>query len=142
VGALIFNQSGEVLMIRTHKWSDLWGIPGGKIKYGETALAALRREIKEETDLDVENVEFVLVQDCIHSKEFYREAHFVLLNYTCCCKGSPSVRLNSEAQEFRWLSFQDALGLNLNQPTRTLLSRVKAQLRSNPHAVDAGRKLP
>ena len=125
VGALIFNQSEEVLMIRTHKWSDLWGIPGGKIKYEETALAALRREIKEETDLDVEQVEFVLVQDCIHSKEFYREAHFVLLNYTCCCRGSPGVRLNSEAQEFRWLSFQAALGLNLNQPTRTLLSSLK-----------------
>jgi phosphoglycolate phosphatase len=125
VGALIFNQRGEVLMIRTHKWSDLWGIPGGKIKYGEAALTALDREIKEETNLDVENVEFVLVQDCIHSTEFYREAHFVLLNYICCCRGSPDVRLNSEAQEFQWLSFQDALGLDLNQPTRTLLSRVK-----------------
>ena len=36
VGALIFNGAGEVLMIRTHKWSNLWGIPGGKIKWGET----------------------------------------------------------------------------------------------------------
>src|SRR6185503_2825293 len=30
VGALIFNSKGQVLMVRTHKWSDLWGIPGGK----------------------------------------------------------------------------------------------------------------
>ena len=29
VGALIFNDAGKVLMIRTHKWSNLWGIPGG-----------------------------------------------------------------------------------------------------------------
>jgi phosphoglycolate phosphatase len=45
VGALIFNGAGEVLMIRTHKWSNKWGIPGGKIKWGETSEAALRREI-------------------------------------------------------------------------------------------------
>src|SRR5258708_6332538 len=33
VGGLIFDDAGLVLMVRTHKWSDLWGIPGGKIKW-------------------------------------------------------------------------------------------------------------
>ena len=51
VGGLIFNGAGEVLMIRTHKWSNLWGIPGGKIKWGEPSVAALQREIEEETNL-------------------------------------------------------------------------------------------
>jgi len=37
---------------------------------GRTSEDALRREIKEETDLDIVGIEFVLVQDCIHSKEF------------------------------------------------------------------------
>ncbi len=97
VGALIFNGAGEVLMIRTHKWSNKWGIPGGKIKWGEASEAALRREIKEETGLKVTDIEFVLVQDCIHSKEFYHDAHFVLLNYTCRCVGkNPRVKLNEE----------------------------------------------
>ena len=124
VGAAIFNEADEVLMVRTQKWSNLWGIPGGKTKYGETSLAALRREIKEETDLDIAEIEFVLVQDCIHSKEFYREAHFVLLNYTCRVSGKIEVKLNEEAQEFRWVSVEDALGMNLNQPTRVLLEEL------------------
>jgi phosphoglycolate phosphatase len=121
VGGLISNAAGEVLMVRTHKWSDLWGIPGGKIKWGEPSEDALRREIKEETNLDIENIEFILVQDCIHSKEFYRDAHFILLNYTCHCAGEPHVRLNDEAREFRWVAVEDALRMEINQPTRNLL---------------------
>jgi ADP-ribose pyrophosphatase YjhB (NUDIX family) len=125
VGALIFNAAGEVLMIRTHKWSDLWGIPGGKIKWGESSEDALRREIKEETGLDIEEIEFVLVQDCIHSKEFYRDAHFILLNYACRCVGRPEVRLNEEAREFRWVTLDAALKMPINQPTRKLLLAVQ-----------------
>ena len=124
VGALIFNDDGRVLMIRTQKWSNLWGIPGGKIKFGEPSVRALEREIKEETNLDVGDIVFVMAQDCIQSKEFYRRAHFVLLNYTCRARGPLEVRLNEEAQEFRWVTTAQALELPLNQPTRTLLENV------------------
>jgi phosphoglycolate phosphatase len=126
VGGLVFNGVGKVLMVRTHKWSNLWGIPGGKVKWGEPSVDALRRELQEETGLDVAEIEFVLVQDCIHSKEFYRDAHFVLLNYTCRCAGEPAVRLNDEAREYRWVTIAEAFELPLNQPTRKLLLAVAA----------------
>ena len=126
VGALIFNaKKTEVLMIRTHKWSGKWGIPGGKIKRGEKAEAALRRELKEETGLKITDIKFVLVQDCISSKEFYRDAHFVLLNYTCRCPAkNPRVVLNEEAREFQWLPLAQAQKLKLNKPTKVLLEAV------------------
>jgi ADP-ribose pyrophosphatase YjhB (NUDIX family) len=126
VGALIFNPEREVLMIRTHKWSNLWGIPGGKIKWGETAEDALRREVHEETALKITNIQFVVVQDCIRSKEFYREAHFVLLNYTCDTPGG-QVILNDEAEEFQWLAPRAALNLELNTPTRILLEATRGE---------------
>jgi FolB domain-containing protein len=126
VGALIHNSSGEVLMIRTQKWSDLWGIPGGKIKYGEPALDALRREIMEETGLEIEQPRFVTVQDCVESPEFYRRSHFLLLNYTARAVEPCAVRLNEEAHEFRWVTPADALRLPLNGPTKVLLDLVAA----------------
>jgi len=128
VGALIFNRAGEVLMIRTHKWSGLWGIPGGKIKWGDSSEAALRREVMEETALTITDIQFVLVQDCIHSKEFYRDAHFVLLNYTSRCVGTPKVILNDEGREFLWLKLADAKKLPLNKPTKILLDAVMKDL--------------
>ena len=128
VGALIFNARNEVLMIRTHKWSDKWGIPGGKIKRGEKAVAALRRELREETGLNITDIRFVLVQDCISSKEFYRNAHFVLLNYTCRATArNPQVVLNEEAQAYQWLPLAQARKLKLNKPTQVLLAAVATQ---------------
>jgi phosphoglycolate phosphatase-like HAD superfamily hydrolase len=128
VGAVIFDEDKKkVLMIRTQKWSNLWGIPGGKIKYGESSVDALHREIKEETDLDVDGVEFVLVQDCIHSNEFYKPAHFLLLNYTCVCRGPANVHLNEEAQEFAWVTFEEGMKMQLNTPTRVLLERLASR---------------
>ncbi len=126
VGALIYNADNEVLLVRTRKWSDRWGIPGGKIKYGETAEDALRRELAEETGLAVREIRFVLAQDCISSAEFYREAHFLLLNYTCRCESSGPVVLNEEAQAFRWVDVGTAMQMDLNQPTRRLIEAVRA----------------
>jgi phosphoglycolate phosphatase-like HAD superfamily hydrolase/ADP-ribose pyrophosphatase YjhB (NUDIX family) len=124
VGALIFDDAGRALMIRTQKWSGLWGIPGGKVKWSEPCLDALLREVREETRLELRDVEFVFVQDCIHSGEFYRDAHFVLLNYTGRCVGEARVVLNDEAQEYRWVDLVEALALPLNQPTRRLIEVV------------------
>lgn len=140
VGALIFNHRGEMLLIRTHKWSNLWGIPGGKIKWGETSEAALRREIREETALKITDIKFILVQDCIHSTEFYQDAHFVLLNYTChCVAKSPKVVLNDEGREFRWLDLAGARKLPLNTPTKILLDAVFKPASTPPRRRAVGR---
>jgi len=125
VGALIVNGRGELLMVRTHKWSHCWGIPGGKIKRGETCEAALRREVREETAIEITDIKWVMVQDCIEPPEFERSAHFLLLNYIVhCADAQPKVLLNDEAEEFRWVTVRQARELRLNQPTRVLVDEA------------------
>jgi 8-oxo-dGTP pyrophosphatase MutT (NUDIX family) len=112
-------------MIRTQKWSDKWGIPGGKIHTGESSKEALHREIMEETALTIGSIEFIMVQDAISPAEFYKDAHFLLMNYTCqCLDETPDVILNDEAQAFRWIQPSEALKMDLNQPTRILIEEV------------------
>jgi phosphoglycolate phosphatase-like HAD superfamily hydrolase/ADP-ribose pyrophosphatase YjhB (NUDIX family) len=124
VGALIHDDAGRMLLFKTAKWSGLWGIPGGKIEWGEPSEDALRREIREETGLEIDSIQFVMVQDSIASTEFYREAHFILLNYTCRALPGQTVVLNEEAQEFVWVDGEQAFALALNTPTRCLLEAV------------------
>lgn len=128
VGALIFNHAGEVLMVRTRKWSDRWGIPGGKIKFGESMVDALRREVLEETGLEIDGVRFEMILDCINPAEFYRPAHFVLMNYSCRAQLDCPVVLNDEAQECKWIALAEAFKLDLNQPTLALLRHVETSL--------------
>lgn len=123
VGALIEDDQGRFLMVRTHKWGHRWGIPGGKIERGEGTEAALRREILEETGLEIETPRFVMVQDCIDSEEFQRPEHFLLLNYHAR-RRSGEVVLNDEAEEFRWVTAGEAAAMDLNRPTRVLLEAV------------------
>lgn len=127
VGALIFNEKEEVLMIQTPKWSHLWGIPGGKIKRGETAEEALIREVKEETDLAIEEIRYIQTQDCIDCPEFFKPAHFLLMNYTAKTLETKVV-LNDEGVDYKWIQFTEVLttpSIKLNTPTRTLLETVK-----------------
>ncbi len=124
VGALI-SRRGKLLMIRTRKWSDKWGIPGGKIERGEEAGSAVRREVREETGLELRDVRLATVRDCVDPADFHRPAHFLLLNYTAVAD-SDKVRLNDEAEEFRWVEPREALAMDLNLPTRDLLEHVLA----------------
>ena len=62
VGAFVFKDD-KVLLVRRAKApsEDLWAIPGGKVRLGESLKKAAEREIKEETGIDyeIENLSFV-----------------------------------------------------------------------------------
>lgn len=51
VAALMRNEKGEVLLLRTHWRSDTWEMPGGNVEPGEPLDEAVRREFFEETGI-------------------------------------------------------------------------------------------
>ncbi len=120
VGGLVFNPCGELLLVRTHKWTEHYGTPGGKVEFGESAAEAFRREMREETSLDVHSIEFATTDEGILSEEFREPKHFLFLNFFARTD-SNDVRLNYEAQDWRWIRPQEALKINLNTPTRKLI---------------------
>lgn len=128
VGALVKNKKEHVLLVLTPKWSYTYGIPGGKIDKGETAHAAVIRELREETALSIRTQKPFLMLDSIDSDEFHvSNSHFLLINYIATTT-STQVRLNDEAVSFLWIDPRLALNLKLNQPTRVL---IEAYLKNN-----------
>jgi len=121
VGALLVGPSDRVLLIRTHKWRDRWGVPGGKVDLGETLLAAVHREVREETGLELDEVVWAPTHEAVGHPEFHRPAHFVLLNFVARARGE-AVTLNDEAQDHAWVTPQEALAMDLNAPTRALVA--------------------
>ncbi len=57
-GAIIFNQAGEILVLK-HRFraGSGWGLPGGFLERGEQPIDALRRELREELGLEIDDVE-------------------------------------------------------------------------------------
>ena len=124
VGGIILNKDNQILLIKTNKWSGLYGTPGGKVDYGETLEIALKREIKEETNLSIKNIHFIFYQDCIEHSEFYKPRHFLLMNFIAQIDLG-EVCLNYESEHYRWEKIDDALKLPLNQPTKNLIIELK-----------------
>jgi nucleoside triphosphatase len=121
VGALVVNPKGEVLMVTSNKWHDKYTVPGGHIELGERAEDAIKREVKEETGLDVDSVKLLLIQQAIYPTHYHKHEHYVFMDYLCFTK-DPNVKLDGrELQSHVWVKPEDALKLDLEEYTRNFV---------------------
>lgn len=123
-GALVFNPEGKVLLVRSHKWSNKYTIVGGHIELGEKMENALKREIKEETGLTIYDIQFICYQEFIYDKIFWKKRHFIFFDFACKTKSS-KVRLNSESQEYVWVTLQKALKLPIDSYTKIAIKKYQ-----------------
>lgn len=121
-GVIIYNDKKQILMCKSHKWPGYWIIPGGAVEWGETIENCVQREVKEETNLDIINVEFLGTQESIFPKEFFKERHFIFFDY-CAQARSSHITLNEELQEYCWISAEEALKLPLGASTKEIIER-------------------
>ena len=107
VGAVVLDESGRLLVVqRGHEpAAGRWSIPGGRIEPGETAPAAVAREVAEETGLDVEVVGLVGHLDVITA-----DHHIVILDFRARVVGGALVA-GDDAAAVRWVTRTELAGL-------------------------------
>lgn len=123
VGVFIFNGDDELLLLKSHKWPEKFVIPGGHVELGERIEDAAIREAKEETGLDVYDLEFINFQEFIYDPSFWKPRHFIFFDYACKTR-STDVHLNDEAEEHVWVKLDAALELPLDSYTRISIDKL------------------
>ncbi len=121
-GGLIFNPEGKLFLMKSHKWRDKWVVPGGHIELGETIEESLIREVKEETNLDIYNIEFICFQEFIYDDLFWKRRHYIFFDYACKTD-STEVILNFEAQEYTWVLLKDRNKLQIDHYTEIAVQK-------------------
>ncbi len=112
VKALLKNKDGKYLLVRRSpkKYPEVgakWDIVGGRINPGASLLDNLKREIKEETDLDLaETPRLIAAQDILRPPE----KHIVRLTYLGTINGQP--KLDDENLEYRWFTMNEIKALD------------------------------
>ena len=128
VGAVIVTPAGEVVLVRraAEPLAGAWSLPGGAVETGETLAAAVRREVREETGLDVDVGPVVEVLDRIFADDDGRiRHHYVLIDYLCRIRGG-DLRAASDAADVALVPPASLETFDLAAPTRAVIDRALA----------------
>ena len=94
---IIIDDDNRVLMLKRsnydEKYAGEWDLPGGHIQVGENFNTGMKREVKEETNIEIENPKFV---QKIDNLDFY-----------CCSYNNKPIKMSHEHTGFRFFAKKD-----------------------------------
>ncbi len=129
VGAVVVSD-GRALLVKRGKEParGLWSIPGGMVERGETLHAAVIREIKEETGLDIEVGDRLAVVERIFQDGSGRvRYHYVLLDYRAVPIGG-RLCASSDAADAHFFTERQIEALGLVESTEQVIKKALAHI--------------
>jgi ADP-ribose pyrophosphatase YjhB (NUDIX family) len=104
VGAIIM-EAGCVLLVERGRepLKGYWSLPGGAVEAGESLVEAVRREILEETGLEIEPLSVIEIFERItRDAAGLAEYHYVLIDYLCRVTGG-ALKAGDDVSSVRWV---------------------------------------
>ena len=129
VGAVVVD-GAHVLLVKRGRppLMGAWSLPGGAVEVGETLVAALQREVLEETGLVVCVGPMIEVLDRITTDAEGRVTyHYVLVDYVCTPVGG-TLSGGSDAVDARWAHSQSLEAFDLAPVTLAVIAKALAQV--------------
>jgi len=120
--AIILNGQNQILVLQRSektKGEGKWSLPGGAMEHNETPIDSIKREIMEETMLEVTDIK----QFSFKSYE-YKGDSVLIIGYKCKAK-SEDVTLNWEHDDYKWLTKGEALKLELTEDGKYFIEQFE-----------------
>jgi ADP-ribose pyrophosphatase YjhB (NUDIX family) len=131
VGAVIQDKEGRVLLVRhvperEGYWKGKWICPGGKLEVGEEIEDGIRREVKEETNLEVRLTTPLIPFERIVKSGESTVLHVIYIDYLAEVEGG-ELKPGDDVGEARWVPKKDipSLWYDLHDDTKRLLTIAK-----------------
>jgi 8-oxo-dGTP diphosphatase len=125
VGALVLRED-SILMAQRGKepLKGWWSLPGGALETGESLKDAVKREVREETGLEVEPGEvFEVFERITRDPEGLCEYHFVLVDYICRVTGG-TLLAGDDVAAVQWVRRGDLAHLQVTEGTAEVIERA------------------
>ena len=126
VGIMIRNEKDEILLglrIASHGAGE-WSFPGGHVEFGETIFETAKREVKEETDLDINKFELISVYDEMRYIETDNKHYLNLSVIGQYEGGEPKVMEINKYKEWKWFPINE-IPDNLFEPAGIALRNYR-----------------
>ena len=123
-------RDGKVLVVRRARKPalNLYTLPGGTVEAGETLSDAVKREVREETQLAIDPVALAGHREVItHDAQGRVERHFVILSFAARWLAGEPV-LNEELDDARWLAPSELQGLKTTDGLAEIVAAAAAKL--------------
>ncbi len=131
VGGVVISD-GRALVVRRGgpPLEGRWSIPGGMLETGETLYEGVRRELAEETGMDVRVVELIEVFERISLDAAGKtKYHFVVLDYLCEAVGGEA-RAGSDVTDVAWATPSELGRYSLTETATRVIEKAFEMVRS------------
>lgn len=125
VGALIFD-GPRILMAQRGKQPLLgwWSLPGGALETGELLADAVRREVLEETGLQIEPLDVIeIFERIMRDAAGVTEYHYVLIDYICRVTGG-ALQAGDDVARVEWTRRRDLSKLQITEGTLGVIEKA------------------
>jgi mutator protein MutT len=123
VSAVVLNDDDTVLMVCRNKSPACgqWSIPGGRMEPGESLMSACKREVKEETGIDVEVKNILAVVE-----RRVENFHYVIVDFLATLEQTNSSVpfAQTDVSDARWVSVNELGDLNLVDGLEEIIRRA------------------
>jgi ADP-ribose pyrophosphatase YjhB (NUDIX family) len=127
VSAAIFRDN-QVLLVRRARSpaKGFYSLPGGRVEFGETLHAALRREVDEETALEIEIIGLAGWREVVPGTS--GGGHYLIMSFAARWRAGEPV-LNDELDDFKWLDPETIGDLKLTGGLLEVITSARKLLR-------------